>query len=91
MGPPAGHCPRPLLALAGTDDIRFAAHALRMAALAPLGVASLVPAGGHAVHLAQPDHAWRVVAALAGRRRPDGGRLSAHSSSPMVRRMPTAS
>jgi 2-succinyl-6-hydroxy-2,4-cyclohexadiene-1-carboxylate synthase len=53
--------PAPVLALAGTDDIRFAAHAIRIAALAPLGVASLIPAGGHAVHLAQPDHAGRVV------------------------------
>lgn len=54
-------CPCPVLALAGTDDTRFAAHALRLARLAPSGVASLVPAGGHAVHLAQPDHAGRIV------------------------------
>jgi 2-succinyl-6-hydroxy-2,4-cyclohexadiene-1-carboxylate synthase len=53
--------PAPVLALAGTDDIRFAAHAMRIASLAPSGVASLIPAGGHAVHLAQPDHAGRVV------------------------------
>jgi 2-succinyl-6-hydroxy-2,4-cyclohexadiene-1-carboxylate synthase len=53
--------PRPVLALAGTDDTRFAAHAVRIAALAPLGVSSLIPAGGHAVHLAQPDHAGRIV------------------------------
>jgi 2-succinyl-6-hydroxy-2,4-cyclohexadiene-1-carboxylate synthase len=53
--------PCPVLALAGTDDTRFAAHAVRIASLAPFGVASLVPAGGHAVHLAQPDHAGRVV------------------------------
>ncbi|HWF16387.1 MAG TPA: alpha/beta fold hydrolase [Acidimicrobiales bacterium] len=53
--------PCPVLALAGTDDTRFAAHALRLARLAPLGVASLIPAGGHAVHLAQPDHAGRIV------------------------------
>jgi 2-succinyl-6-hydroxy-2,4-cyclohexadiene-1-carboxylate synthase len=52
----------PVLALAGTDDTRFAAHALRLARLAPSGVASLVPGGGHAVHLAQPDHTWRIVA-----------------------------
>jgi 2-succinyl-6-hydroxy-2,4-cyclohexadiene-1-carboxylate synthase len=51
----------PLLALAGADDTRFAAHALRMASLAPHGVATLVPAGGHALHLAQPDQAARVV------------------------------
>jgi 2-succinyl-6-hydroxy-2,4-cyclohexadiene-1-carboxylate synthase len=51
----------PVLALAGTDDTRFASHALRIARLVPLGVASLIPAGGHAVHLAQPDHAGRVV------------------------------
>jgi 2-succinyl-6-hydroxy-2,4-cyclohexadiene-1-carboxylate synthase len=53
--------PCPVLALAGTDDTRFAAHALRLARLAPFGVASLIPAGGHAVHLAQPDHAGRIV------------------------------
>ena len=52
---------QPLLAIAGTDDNRFAAHALRMAALAPRAVASLLPGGGHAVHLAQPDQAFRLV------------------------------
>jgi 2-succinyl-6-hydroxy-2,4-cyclohexadiene-1-carboxylate synthase len=51
----------PTLALAGSDDIRFAAHALRLARLAPHAVASLVPGGGHAVHLSQPDQAWRIV------------------------------
>jgi 2-succinyl-6-hydroxy-2,4-cyclohexadiene-1-carboxylate synthase len=51
----------PLLALAGSDDNRFSAHALRLATAAPNAVASLVPGGGHAVHLAQPDHAWRLV------------------------------
>ncbi len=53
--------PVPMLALAGTDDARFGAHALRLARLASHGVASLVPGGGHAVHLAQPDHVWRLV------------------------------
>jgi 2-succinyl-6-hydroxy-2,4-cyclohexadiene-1-carboxylate synthase len=51
----------PLLALAGTDDSRFAAHALRIASLAPAAAATLLPGGGHAVHLAQPDQAFRVV------------------------------
>ena len=51
----------PVLALAGTDDTRFASHALRIARLAPRAVASLVPGGDHAVHLAQPDQAWRIV------------------------------
>jgi 2-succinyl-6-hydroxy-2,4-cyclohexadiene-1-carboxylate synthase len=51
----------PLLALAGTDDSRFSAHALRLARLAPKGVASLIPGGGHAAHLAQPDVAGRMV------------------------------
>ncbi len=51
----------PLFALAGSDDTRFAAHALRLAGLAPHGVASLVPGGGHAVHLAQPDAVGRLV------------------------------
>ena len=52
----------PILALAGTDDTRFAAHALRLARLVASGVVSLVPGGGHAVHLAQPDHTGRIVA-----------------------------
>jgi 2-succinyl-6-hydroxy-2,4-cyclohexadiene-1-carboxylate synthase len=51
----------PLLALAGTDDTRFAAHALRLAHAAPSGVASLIPGGGHAVHLAQPRVVARIV------------------------------
>jgi 2-succinyl-6-hydroxy-2,4-cyclohexadiene-1-carboxylate synthase len=51
----------PLLALAGTDDDRFAAHAFRLAGTATAGVASLIPGGGHAVHLAQPDVVGRLV------------------------------
>jgi len=51
----------PLLALAGTDDARFGAHAFRLARAATQGVASLVPGGGHAVHLAQPDVVGRLV------------------------------
>jgi 2-succinyl-6-hydroxy-2,4-cyclohexadiene-1-carboxylate synthase len=66
----------PVLALAGTDDARFAEHARRLASLAPSGVVSLVPGGGHAVHLAQPDHTGRIVAhwlrAVDPDRSPDG-------------------
>jgi 2-succinyl-6-hydroxy-2,4-cyclohexadiene-1-carboxylate synthase len=51
----------PVLALAGSDDTRFATAALRVARLVPHGVASLVPGGGHAVHLAQPEQAGRLV------------------------------
>jgi 2-succinyl-6-hydroxy-2,4-cyclohexadiene-1-carboxylate synthase len=51
----------PLLALAGTDDVRFAAHARRLAALAPRAITSLIPGGGHAVHLAQPEPVGRLV------------------------------
>jgi 2-succinyl-6-hydroxy-2,4-cyclohexadiene-1-carboxylate synthase len=51
----------PVLALAGSDDTRFASHALRTARLVPHGVASLVPGGGHAVHLAQPEQAGLIV------------------------------
>jgi 2-succinyl-6-hydroxy-2,4-cyclohexadiene-1-carboxylate synthase len=51
----------PLLALAGTDDPRFAAHALRLIRAAPDGVVSLIPGGGHAVHLAQPGPVGRLV------------------------------
>jgi 2-succinyl-6-hydroxy-2,4-cyclohexadiene-1-carboxylate synthase len=50
-----------LLALAGADDTRFAAHALRMARTAPYGTASLIPGGGHAAHLAQPALVGRLV------------------------------
>jgi 2-succinyl-6-hydroxy-2,4-cyclohexadiene-1-carboxylate synthase len=53
--------PCPVLALAGSDDIRFASHALRVARLVPHGVATLVPGGGHAVHLAQPQAASLIV------------------------------
>jgi 2-succinyl-6-hydroxy-2,4-cyclohexadiene-1-carboxylate synthase len=51
----------PVLALAGTDDSRFAAHALRLAGLMPNGTSTLVPGGGHAVHLAQPAGTARLV------------------------------
>jgi 2-succinyl-6-hydroxy-2,4-cyclohexadiene-1-carboxylate synthase len=51
----------PLLALAGTDDARFGAHALRLARSAQSGVASLIPGGGHAAHLAQPGVVARTV------------------------------
>jgi 2-succinyl-6-hydroxy-2,4-cyclohexadiene-1-carboxylate synthase len=51
----------PVLALAGSDDIRFASHALRVARLVPHAVVSLVPGGGHAVHLAQPEQTARIV------------------------------
>ena len=56
-----GSLAAPVLALAGTDDIRFAGHALRLARLVPRGVATLVPGGGHAVHLAQPAPVARLV------------------------------
>jgi 2-succinyl-6-hydroxy-2,4-cyclohexadiene-1-carboxylate synthase len=52
---------RPVLALAGTDDTRFAAHALRVGRSLPDAVATLVPGGGHAAHLAQPAQTWRIV------------------------------
>ncbi|MGP0031363.1 MAG: alpha/beta fold hydrolase [Acidimicrobiales bacterium] len=51
----------PVLALAGSDDSRFAAHALRLAGGAAQTVASLVPGGGHAVHLQQPTVVARHV------------------------------
>jgi 2-succinyl-6-hydroxy-2,4-cyclohexadiene-1-carboxylate synthase len=61
----------PLLALAGTDDIRFGTHALRMSGLVPSGVATLVPGGGHAVHLAQPALTARLVEHWLGVPDPD--------------------
>jgi 2-succinyl-6-hydroxy-2,4-cyclohexadiene-1-carboxylate synthase len=51
----------PVLALAGTDDDRFSAHALRLARQLPDGVATLIPGGGHAVHLAQPATTARLI------------------------------
>jgi 2-succinyl-6-hydroxy-2,4-cyclohexadiene-1-carboxylate synthase len=50
-----------LLAVAGMDDTRYATHAIRLARTASQAVASLVPGGGHAVHLAQPETAARLV------------------------------
>jgi 2-succinyl-6-hydroxy-2,4-cyclohexadiene-1-carboxylate synthase len=54
LWPLLGYVTTPVLALAGSDDNRFSEHALRLARMLPEGVASLVPGGGHAVHLAQP-------------------------------------
>jgi len=51
----------PMLAMAGADDERFSAHAFRLASLAADGAVSLVPGGGHAVHLAQPALVGRLV------------------------------
>lgn len=51
----------PFLALAGSDDERFVAHARRLVSLAPRGVTALIPGGGHAVHLAQPAAVSRLV------------------------------
>ncbi len=51
----------PVLALAGSDDSRFAARAERLAHTAPRAVASLIPGGGHAVHLQQPALVARHV------------------------------
>ena len=51
----------PTLALAGSNDARFATHAQRMADLLPAALVSLIPGGGHAAHLAQPGVAGRVV------------------------------
>ena len=51
----------PVLAMAGSDDVRFASHALRVARLVPEAVVSLVPGGGHAAHLAQPEQTGRIV------------------------------
>ena len=53
--------PCPVLTMAGSDDTRFATHALRITRLAPQAVTTLVPGGGHAVHLAQPDQTGRIV------------------------------
>ena len=53
--------PGPMLAVAGINDNRYAAHAIRLARLAPHAVASLVPGAGHAAHLAQPDTSARLV------------------------------
>lgn len=51
----------PTLLVAGADDLRFAVTAVRMARAMPSAVASLVPGGGHAAHLAQPDVTATVV------------------------------
>jgi len=64
-------CPCPVLALAGTDDTAFAAHAVRLARTVRQGVASLVPGGGHAAHLAQPHQVARLVGHWLGAGGPD--------------------
>jgi 2-succinyl-6-hydroxy-2,4-cyclohexadiene-1-carboxylate synthase len=51
----------PAMALAGADDERFGASALRLAREMPDAVATLVSGGGHAVHLAQPATTARLV------------------------------
>jgi 2-succinyl-6-hydroxy-2,4-cyclohexadiene-1-carboxylate synthase len=51
----------PVLALAGSDDNRFSAHALRLARLLPDAVATCIPGGGHAAHLAQPATTARLI------------------------------
>ena len=46
----------PVLAVAGTEDARYAAIAERMAsAIGPNATAALVPGAGHAAHLENPD------------------------------------
>lgn len=57
----------PVLALAGTDDDRFSAHALRLARQLPDAVATLIPGGGHAVHLAQPATTAHLIRHWLGR------------------------
>lgn len=52
----------PLLAVAGTTDVRFARTAQRLATGAPDGTWALVPGAGHAVHLEQPALTARIVA-----------------------------
>lgn len=51
----------PVLAVAGADDVRFAAHARRLARLVPSAAFALVPGAGHAVHLQQPQVCARIV------------------------------
>jgi 2-succinyl-6-hydroxy-2,4-cyclohexadiene-1-carboxylate synthase len=51
----------PVMALAGTDDARFSARAFRLAREMPACVVTLIPGGGHAVHLAQPATTARLV------------------------------
>ena len=90
----------PVLAMAGSDDTRFATHALRITRLAPQAVATLVPGGGHAVHLAQPEQAGRIVRhwldavsgehgpTLIGRTSGDALRRRPQRSNPTVRSAP---
>jgi 2-succinyl-6-hydroxy-2,4-cyclohexadiene-1-carboxylate synthase len=56
-----GEVATPVLALAGSDDNRFSAHALRLARQLPDAVAAMIPGGGHAVHLAQPATTTRLI------------------------------
>ena len=46
----------PVLAIAGTHDIRYADIASRLAeAIGPHAMVALVPGAGHAAHLERPD------------------------------------
>ena len=56
----------PTLALAGSSDARFAAHAGRLASTLPAAVHSLVPGARHAAHLHQPAVTARLVTTWLG-------------------------
>ncbi|HEY3943362.1 MAG TPA: alpha/beta fold hydrolase [Acidimicrobiales bacterium] len=56
-----GRLATPTLALAGHDDPRFVAHALRLAGTMPAAVPAIVPGSRHAAHLHQPRTSARIV------------------------------
>lgn len=49
--------------VAGAEDVRYIAHAARLAGAVPAGHIEVIPGAGHAVHLEQPEAFARVLAA----------------------------
>jgi len=49
-----GRITRPVTAIAGTDDRRYADEAVRIAAALPRGCSSVIAGAGHAVHVQEP-------------------------------------
>ena len=52
----------PVLAIAGSNDVKFAAIARQLAAAAPLGSYHIIEGAAHAAHLQQPETAAATIA-----------------------------
>jgi pimeloyl-ACP methyl ester carboxylesterase len=67
--------PLPVLVVAGADDAKFVAAAVRLAAgIGPSATLAVVPGAGHTVHLEAPDpFAALLLPWLERASRPDAG------------------